>query len=84
MTKVRVINKKPVTVSAAINSNNVITLKNNPVFETGVNRLDELRDVDAGSEIEGATLIYDSATDRYIVRKIDFTNITGNLDGGEF
>jgi hypothetical protein len=43
-----------------------------------------LNDVDATGEVSGATLVYDAGNDKYIVQKLDLTNVTGNLDGGTF
>jgi hypothetical protein len=63
-----------------------VTLKNTPTITSGAgaSRLDHLQDVVATTEVEGATLVYDSATDKYIVKKLDLSDITGNLDGGVF
>lgn len=60
-----------------------VTLKNIAVLG-GVSRLDKLSDVDANNEINGATLVYDSYKDTYVVQKLDLSNVIGDLDGGTF
>jgi hypothetical protein len=60
-----------------------VTLKNTPTIG-GVTRLDRLIDVDANAEINGATLVYEANTDKYIVKKLDLSDVTGDLDGGVF
>jgi hypothetical protein len=59
-----------------------VTLKNTP--NVGVSRLDRLIDVVANNEINGATLVYEADTDKYIVKKLDLSDVTGDLDGGTF
>lgn len=86
MTNVVVVTKRTINVNTAstvIDSNNPVTLKN---FQTisGVSRIDRLSDVDASTEANGATLVYDSTNDKYVVKKLDLSEVTGNLDGGEF
>jgi len=80
--------KRNVQVSAnatagIIDTTTPVTLKNGGVT-SGITRLDILSDVDATSETDGATLVYDAANGKYIVQKLDLTNVTGNLDGGTF
>ena len=84
MTNVVVVTKRNINVNTAstvIDSNNPVTLKN---FPTIVSRIDRLSDVDASTEANGATLVYDSTNDKYVVKKLDLSEVTGNLDGGEF
>lgn len=47
-------------------------------------RLDQLSDVNAAGEIDGATLVYNAATDTYVTEKLNLSDIDGNLNGGEF
>lgn len=65
-----------------------VTLKTVPYGGTttagGAGRLDKLQDVVANTETEGATLVYQANTDTYIVKKLDLSNVTGDLDGGTF
>jgi hypothetical protein len=67
-----------------INSNAPVVLKNVTNAVGGVSRLDHLLDVVPTGETAGATLVYDSDTDKYIVKKLDLADVTGNLDGGIF
>jgi hypothetical protein len=69
--------------SGVIDTTTPVTIKPVPtVTSGGVDRLDHLKDVDASTELDGATLIYDAANDKYVVRKIDFGNVS--LNGGDF
>lgn len=74
------------STSGVLNSTTPVTLKNTPSLKVGgVDRLDKLADVSAGGETDGAVPIYDSVTDKYIVKKIDLgTDVAGDLDGGTF
>lgn len=59
-----------------------VTLKNSSLGLSGavsgvITRLDSLDDVVEGTPITGSTLVYDSVTDKYIVKQLD-------LDGGSF
>lgn len=54
-------------------------------------RLDLLQDVDPSTEVEGGVPRYDAETDKYVVEKLDFADITGtipveaeDIDGGTF
>ena len=68
-----------------INTNQTVVLKNTPtLISGGTSRLDHLQDVDASAEVQGATLVYDSATDKYVTEKLNLSNTVGNLDGGQF
>lgn len=90
MTNVVVARKRTIQVSAngtagIIDTNVPVTLKNNTGFVTSAaTRLDKLADVVANNEVNGATLVYEASTDTYIVKKLDFSNVTGDLDGGTF
>ena len=68
-----------------IDTTTPVVLKNNPVLSAGgATRLDKLTDVVATGEVDKATLVYDAATDKYVVKKMEFTDINGDLDGGTF
>lgn len=87
MTTVRLKPKNDIRVkvessAGLLKSNNPVTIKNSPVGATG--RLDSLGDVVASGETNGATLVYDASTDRYVVQKLDLSNVSGDLDGGTF
>lgn len=93
MTVVNVVvgRKKNIQVSAnatsgvvSTNRNNV-TLKNVPtVTSGGLNRLDSLNDVVSSGETSGAVPVYDSDTDKYVVKKLSISDVIGDLDGGTF
>lgn len=84
-----VINKttrQNITVSNAggvLQTSTPITLKNQ-VSE--IQSIEDIRDVAEVDVSTGATLVYNSANDKYEVRKLEATDISGNLnlDGGEF
>jgi len=60
-----------------------VNLRVNPLL-SNIERLDLLQDVDASNEIDGSTLVYNLATDTYVVKYIDFKYVTGNVHGGTF
>lgn len=74
------------STAGILNSTNQVVLKNNPVLTSavGTTRLDKLTDVDPSGEIDKATLIYDLSQDKYIVKKMEFGDLDGDLDGGTF
>ena len=92
VTNVVVGRKRNIRVSAngtsgILDSTVPVTLKNTPTISSGsgVDRLDHLKDVYAGGETTGAVPVYDSVTDKYIVKKLDLgTDVIGDLDGGSF
>jgi hypothetical protein len=48
-------------------------------------RLDQLNDVvEPDTPEEGATLVYNSSTDKYEVQKLNLADVNGTLDGGIF
>ena len=87
MTNTLVSRKRTIQISAnatsgIIDTNTPVVLKNNLI--SGPNRLDDLNDVNANNEIDGATLVYDASNDKYIVKVLDLSNVSGVLDGGTF
>ena len=83
--------KRNIQVSAnatagIIDSTTPVTLKTVPTITSGAgaDRLDRLRDVNAIGETDGATLVYDASSDVYVVKKLNLSDVTGNLDGGDF
>jgi hypothetical protein len=85
---VNLIKAVKITVNSSasfFNSSNPVVIKNNPTIASGAaTRLDNLTDVDATSETDKATLVYDSTQDKYIVKQLEFSDISGDLDGGTF
>jgi hypothetical protein len=63
-----------------------VTLKPSSMFTVAdaATRLDQLIDVDATAESNGSTLVYNNVLDKYIVKKISFDEVDGDLDGGTF
>lgn len=72
-----------------LRSTEAVTVSGMPVT---ANRLDTLGDVNATTEVEGGVPRYDVETDRYVVEKLGFSDITGDpgdleiteIDGGTF
>lgn len=84
---VRTANFVRVAVNAtagAITSINPVTIKTISAVNSGASRLDQLADVVANNEVDKSTLVYDAVTDKYVVKPLEFQDITGNLDGGTF
>ena len=90
MVNVVVGRKRTIQVSANATSGIIdttvpVTIKNTPVIPGGASsRIDKMIDVDPTGETNGATLVYEAITDKYIVKKLDLANVTGDLDGGVF
>lgn len=90
MVNVIVGRKRTIRVSAnatagVIDSVVPVTIKNTPVIQGGAStRIDKMLDVDPAGETNGATLVYQASTDKYIVKKLDLADVTGDLDGGTF
>jgi hypothetical protein len=61
-----------------------VTLKNVPIISNGIDTIDEMHDVNLTQRNDGSTLVYDEPSDTYVVKKIDFGDIVGDLDGGTF
>jgi hypothetical protein len=72
-----------------IASSETVSVDSHPMT---TNRLDTLEDVDADGEISGAAPVYDPDTDTYVIKKLDYTDIDGDvedielteIDGGNF
>ena len=86
-----VISKKTINVVIAKNTSgvistnrNVVTLKSVPTINEGIDRLDDLVDVDPSGETDGAVPVYNQSTDKYVVQKLDLASVNGDLDGGNF
>lgn len=77
VTRPKVINVTANTVGNVIEPAAPVTLKNDTSLSSVIRRLDKLEDVVATTETENATLVYDSITDKYIVKQLD-------VDGGDF
>ena len=62
----------------SINSQNRTTVRTVAVGPTGYDRLSELIDVNASNPDNNETLVYDSATGKYVVKELPV------VDGGNF
>ena len=71
------------TTAGVIDTSTPVVLKNAPTLSSAT-RLDGLQDVVATGETDKATLVYDAATDKYVVKQLEFGDLTGDLDGGTF
>lgn len=60
-----------------------LTIKNQ-LREYQINSIEDLPNVDEVNVDSGSTLVYNATTNKYEVKPLDITNITGVLDGGEF
>jgi hypothetical protein len=87
--------RRTVKVNVKVGNTGQISESGPPVTVQSVpskGRLDELRDVDATTEIEGGVPRYDSATDEYKVEKLTYNDLLGapaateitEIDGGSF
>lgn len=69
--------------SVAANTTSTVVIKNiAATISTG--RLDALQDVIPTGEVAGAVPVYDAASDKYVVERLNFTDVDGPLDGGDF
>jgi hypothetical protein len=78
---------KNIQISANATGGSVSTNRNPVTLKStlpSATRLDALNDVVASGEVSGAVPVYDSATDKYVVQKLDLSNVIGDLDGGTF
>jgi hypothetical protein len=58
-----------------------ITLKNQVIEITSI---ENIADVDEIDVTDGATLIYNSSTDKYEIKPLNFSDLSGDIDGGTF
>jgi hypothetical protein len=88
MVNVVVSRKRNIQVSSntagVIDTTVPVTLKNVPTLVNGVDTIDELHDVNLAQRNDGSTLVYDAPSDTYVVKKLEFVDIVGDLDGGIF
>lgn len=89
-TNVIVASKRNVQVSSnatagIIDSTSPVTLINTPtLISMGAEKLEQLKDVKSTDKSQGATLVYDSSNNNYVVTHLDMQYITGGLQGGTF
>lgn len=81
------VKRRSPTIGVKLNNTGVIQATTPVTIQTNLsasNRLDGLADVVEQSPQNGDTLVYDSSTDRYVVTRLSFENVAGDLDGGTF
>ena len=84
--KIATVTKQTVTVNNlgdVLTGVSPFTLKNQI---TEITSIEQIADVDEINVTTGATLIYNSSTDKYEIKPLQFTDISGtvDLDGGTF
>ncbi len=76
-------------ITVKVNTNNgllnpkALTIKNQ-FREYQINSIQDLPDVDEITVDSGSTIVYNANTNKYEVKPLNATNITGIIDGGEF
>lgn len=68
-------------IGGTLTSSSPITLKNQIVEITSI---ENIADVDEINVTDGATLIYNSSTDKYEIKPLNFNDLSGDIDGGTF
>jgi hypothetical protein len=61
----------------------MLTIKNQ-LREYQINSIQDLPDVSEVSVVNGAAIVYNSATTKYEIKPLDATFLIGRIDGGEF
>jgi hypothetical protein len=86
MTITASIKRRTPTVNVKLNNSGTIQSTTPVTIQSSLsqNRIDTLQDVNASGEIDGATLVYESSTDKYIVKKLTLSDVGVDLDGGTF
>ena len=71
--------------SISSNPTTVVTLKNQVLTVSSAStRFDGLVDVEPAGETAGAVPVYDAATDKYVVERLNLSDVDGPLDVGDF
>lgn len=60
-----------------------LTIKNQ-LREYQINSIEDLPDVDEVNVDSGSTIVYNANTNKYEVKPLNTTDLTGIIDGGEF
>ncbi len=68
-------------IGGTLTPSSPITLKNQIVEITSI---ENIADVDEINVTDGATLIYNSSTDKYEIKPLNFDDLSGDIDGGTF
>jgi hypothetical protein len=73
---------KPAFATVSNTSSTVVIKNIAATISTG--RLDGLQDVVSAGEVSGAVPVYDATTDKYIIERLNLSDVDGSLDGGDF
>jgi hypothetical protein len=71
------------TVGGILQPTTPLTIRNQ-LREYQINSIQDLPDVAETNVVNGAILVFNSATNNYEVKPLETNFITGDLDGGEF
>jgi len=87
MTNVIIATKRPIQISTGgtaglIQTTAQVALKNNPPQASLA--IEQLTNVVSTGETSGDVLIYDAVSRKWVTRKLDLQDVSGNLDGGNF
>lgn len=66
------------------NTTSTVVIKNMAATISVPGRLDSLQDVISAGEVSGAVPVYDAATDKYVIERLNLSDVDGSLDGGDF
>jgi len=66
------------------NTTSTVVIKNMAATISVPGRLDSLQDVISAGEVSGAVPVYDAATDKYVIERLNLSDVDGSLDGGGF
>lgn len=67
--------------NGSLNSTSPVVLKNQI---TQLRSIEDIGDVSEVEVVDGATLVYNAALDKYEVKPLDLTTLIAELDGGTF
>lgn len=66
------------------NTTSTVVIKNMAATISTPGRLDSLQDVISAGEVSGAVPVYDASTDKYVIERLNLSDVDGSLDGGDF
>lgn len=72
---------KVTNLGGTLTSSSPITLKNQIVEITSIENIADVSEINV---TDGATLIYNSSTDKYEIKPLNFDDLSGDIDGGTF
>ena len=75
-------NKINVTVKNLSGLNDGVVIRNIPTLSAS--RLEDLSDIRVENKVEGSTVVYEAYSGLYIIKPLEYTDISGDIDGGIF